>query len=411
MRVPRVIMDNGESEGESVKSHRDASDYSIQLNRWFLKPVGAWPNSPSTTVREKAVSTILIIICYSLIAYTIIPCILNILFEETDMKKKLRAVGPLSHWCMGGMNYFSLLFRSRDIRRCVQHMRTDWRTVTEIEDRQVMLRYAKVGRLVAGLCAIFMHGGVFSHSVLQGTTPTFETIGNVSVSVHVLPCPSYSKFVDTTKSPAGEIALTLQLISSIVVNSVTVGACSLAAVFAMHACGQLNVLMKWLDQLNDRKQQDAVQYRLAIIVEHHLRVLSFVARMEALLNQICFVELLGCTFNLCMLGYYVITGWNVIEKKTSIAYMIIYISMSFNIFIFCYIGEVVTEQVGETAYMTNWYRLPHKTARGLILIISRSSNVIKLTAGKLVHLSIATFGDVMKTSMIYLNMLRTITAS
>jgi len=44
--------------------------------------------------------------------------------------------------------------------------------------------------------------------------------------------------------------------------------------------------------------------------------------------------------------------------------------------------------------MTNWYRLPHKTARSLILIISRSSSVIKLTAGKLIHLSIATFGDV-----------------
>lgn len=262
-------MDNGEPQ---VKSHQDASDYSIQLNRWFLKPVGAWPSSTSTRVREKVVSTILIIICYSLIAYTVIPCILNILFEETDMKKTLRAVGPLSHWCMGGMNYFSLLFRSRDIRHCVQHIKIDWRTVTEIEDRQVMLRYAKIGRFVAGLCAIFMHGGVFSHSVLQGTTPMFEKIGNVSVLVHVLPCPSYSKFVDTTQSPAGEITLTLQLISSIVVNSVTVGACSLAAVFAMHACGQLNVLMRWLDQLDDRKQQDATR-RLAIIVEHHLRVL------------------------------------------------------------------------------------------------------------------------------------------
>ncbi|XP_011058375.1 PREDICTED: odorant receptor 82a-like [Acromyrmex echinatior] len=395
-------------------SHRDASDYSIQLNRWFLKPVGAWPNSASTPVREKVISTILIIICYSLIAFTVIPCILNILFEETDVQKKLRAVGPLSHWCMGGMNYFSLLFRSRDIHHCVEHIKTDWRMVTEIGDRQVMLKYAKVGRFVAGLCAIFMHGGVFSHSVLQGTTPTFEYIGNVSVSVHVLPCPSYSKFVDTTQSPAGEIALTLQLISSIVVNSITVGACSLAAVFAMHVCGQLSVLMRWLDQLNDRKQQGTVQHRLAIIVEQHLRVLSFVARMEALLYQICFVELLGCTFNLCMLGYYVITGWNVIEKTTSVAYMIIYISMTFNVFIFCYIGEIVTEQckqVGEAVYMTNWYHLPHKTARGLILIISRSSCVIKLTAGKLVHLSIATFGDVMKTSMIYLNMLRTITAS
>ena len=44
--------------------------------------------------------------------------------------------------------------------------------------------------------------------------------------------------------------------------------------------------------------------------------------------------------------------------------------------------------------MTNWYHLPHKTARDLILIISRSSNVIKLTAGKLIHLSIETFGNV-----------------
>lgn len=44
--------------------------------------------------------------------------------------------------------------------------------------------------------------------------------------------------------------------------------------------------------------------------------------------------------------------------------------------------------------MTDWYNLHHKTARGLILIIARSHNVIKITAGKLFHLSIATFGDV-----------------
>lgn len=46
------------------------------------------------------------------------------------------------------------------------------------------------------------------------------------------------------------------------------------------------------------------------------------------------------------------------------------------------------------AYMTDWYNLHYKTARGLILIIARSNNVIKITAGKLFHLSISTFGDV-----------------
>lgn len=44
--------------------------------------------------------------------------------------------------------------------------------------------------------------------------------------------------------------------------------------------------------------------------------------------------------------------------------------------------------------MTNWYHLPHKTALGLILIILRSSIVIKITAGKIFHMSIATFGVV-----------------
>lgn len=44
--------------------------------------------------------------------------------------------------------------------------------------------------------------------------------------------------------------------------------------------------------------------------------------------------------------------------------------------------------------MTNWYQLPHKTVRDLILIILRSSIVIKITAGKIFHMSIPTFGDV-----------------
>ncbi|KAG7198554.1 hypothetical protein KM043_005920 [Ampulex compressa] len=86
--------------------------------------------------------------------------------------------------------------------------------------------------------------------------------------------------------------------------------------------------------------------------------------------------------------------------------------MTFNIFIFCVIGEILTEQckkIGETAYMIDWYYLPRATALGLILVISRSNVVIKVTAGKLIQLSIATFGDVMKTSVVYINILRTMT--
>jgi len=44
--------------------------------------------------------------------------------------------------------------------------------------------------------------------------------------------------------------------------------------------------------------------------------------------------------------------------------------------------------------MTDWYKLPHKIILGLILIILRSRIVTKITAGKIFHMSIQTFGVV-----------------
>lgn len=52
------------------------------------------------------------------------------------------------------------------------------------------------------------------------------------------------------------------------------------------------------------------------------------------------------------------------------------------------------KKVGDVVYMTNWYYLPDKAILDLRLIITRSSVVIKMTAGKLIHMSVYTFGDV-----------------
>jgi len=44
--------------------------------------------------------------------------------------------------------------------------------------------------------------------------------------------------------------------------------------------------------------------------------------------------------------------------------------------------------------MTNWYLLRGNTAFGLVLIILKSNVVVKITAGKMIELSLSTFGDV-----------------
>ncbi|XP_032669661.1 odorant receptor 82a-like [Odontomachus brunneus] len=397
-------------------THEQDSEYSIQLNRWFLKPIGAWPNSANkpVSITEKLLYRCIQFICHSLIAFTIVPCVLYIIFEP-NVHLKLKAFGPMIHWLMGGVNYCSLLLRGYEIRKCVDHMRTDWRHVNSAYDRELMLKNAKFGRFVSAFCAIFMQGGVCSYSIITSFTPAIVQIGNVTITMHQLPCPFYTELVDARFSPTNEIVLVLQLLSTIIVNTVTVGACSLAAVFAMHACGQLNILMVRLDELVDvssiKSEHKTTRRKLTAIVEHHLRTLSFVSQIETVMHQICLVELMGCTTDMCMLGYYTITEWKLHDTKNLLTYFTIFIAMSCNIFIFCYIAEILTDQcqkVGDVTYMTNWYQLHHKIAIDLILIISRSNAVIKITAGKMIQLSIATFGDVMKTAFAYLNILRTV---
>ncbi|XP_011148325.2 odorant receptor 82a [Harpegnathos saltator] len=394
-------------------AYKSNNDYSLQLTRWFLMPIAAWPYASTSTIRRLS-SRVHILTCIFLITIIMVPCLLYVSLEEKDVQMKLIAMGPLSHWIMGTINYWLLLTRSGDIRECVQHMEMDWKLARKMSDQGVMLRYAKIGRFVAGFCAIFMQSGTFLFTVAKAMTSMPVVIGNETMSMHPMTCPIYSKFIDTRFSPANEIMLAVQLVSCFIVNSVTVGACSLAAVFAMHAYGQLSMLFSWLNKLvaDEDKENDLANQRLAAIVDHHLRVLSFISRMENIMQYICLVELVGCTMNMCLLAYYSITNWSDFDGAKITSYIMVYISMAFNIFIFCYIGEILTEQcknVGEQAYMTNWYELSHKTALGLVLIIARSNNVIKVTAGKLFQLSIATFGDVIKTSVVYLNILRTMT--
>lgn len=251
------------------------SDYSLQLNRWYLKPIGAWPSSSSTSRIEKIISIFLIVLCYCSISFTVIPCMLHIMLEDEDIRKKLRVLGPLSHWFVGGINYTTLLLRSDEIRYCVEHLKADWRIVVRAKDQKVMLKNTKLGRYVAAFCAAFMQGGVLSYCMVTALATKVVQDGNGTRTVHLLPCAFYKKLLDIDSSPTNEIVLASQFLSGFIVNSSAVAAFSLAAVFAAHACGQLDVLTNWITEFvnESRDRRDPCLNKIGVIVEHHLRVL------------------------------------------------------------------------------------------------------------------------------------------
>lgn len=265
-------------ENDETKKH---IDYSLQLNRWFLKSIGAWPQI-NGSISWKILVLLQIFICWGIVIIITVPCLLYTFFEKTAIQKRLGAMGPLLHRVMGSINYWVLLNRSGDLFSLIRHMETDWNLIQRIDDREIMQQYAKFGRFIAMICGIIMQGGSFLFSVGRTIRTTTIIIGNETYKTYPMTCPIYSQIIETRFSPVNEIALIIQFMSTLIVNFSTVGACSMAAVFATHACGQLNILHAWLQELvgDEEKEDHIIKKKVGTIVEHHLRILRYSTRKK-----------------------------------------------------------------------------------------------------------------------------------
>ena len=263
------------------KTPEEHIDYCLQFNRWFLKPIGAWPQINAPNLGCKIMILLQIFICSSIIAVTTIPCILYTLFEAENIQQKLSIITPLLNRFISSMHYWVLLKRSVDIHKLIRHMETDWNLVQRIGEREVMLQHAKFGRCVTIICGIMMQGGCLLFGLGQSMRTATITIGNETFTTHPTTCPIYSKIIDTRFTPLNEIAIVLQNVIILILSFCTAGGCSLAAAFAIHACGQLNILYLWLHELveNQTEKNDKAEQKLAAIVEHHLRILRYFKRL------------------------------------------------------------------------------------------------------------------------------------
>ncbi|XP_047365570.1 odorant receptor 43a-like [Vespa velutina] len=395
---------------DSLKRREKDIEYAIKYGRFVLRSIGIWPDTENKI--RQYLSNLAILTGNLILSFAIIPCALHIIYEEKDTNLKLKLFGLLSFCICVMIKYFALSIRRSDIVRCIEWLKTDWYQVKHQSHRKLMLKYAKTGRNLTMMCAMFMYtGGMIYHTILPFSGPRIMDVSNRTLKPLVY--PSYSVLYDVQKSPIYEFVYLAHCLCGYVIYSVTTGACSLAAIFAMHICGQIEIIASLIDDLVDGQKYNDTRtcagQRLATIVKHHLHVIRFVTALEDLLQEVCLIEFTGSTFLICLLEYYCITDWEENNRIGVFTYSILLTSMTFNIFILCYIGESLTNKtnkVGERCCTIEWYRLPSKIAAGLILIIAVSNNSVKITAGKMVDLSLLTFSNLLKTSIAYLNFLR-----
>ena len=260
------------------RDYKGNMNLSIQWTRWILKPIGVWPNATDASVAKKYFFRLINAICYSLICFLLVPCSLYLVLEVKDVYNRIKLFGPLSFCVMAFFKYHLLILHEGDIRECVKRIEWDWKNITYIQDREVMITYANFGRKLIVICAFFMYSGFAFYYIAipisVGRIPAEDV--NVTFIPAVYPFSTF--IIDTRYSPVNEIVFSLQLMGGCLMHSITSAACSLAAVFAVHTCGQMEVLMSWLKHLIDGRSDmyNSVDNRIASVVRQHVRILKCV---------------------------------------------------------------------------------------------------------------------------------------
>ncbi|XP_018046453.1 PREDICTED: odorant receptor 22c-like [Atta colombica] len=383
----------------------------VSVTRGVLNLIGVWPLPDNSSTLRIIQTKMIRILSQALLYFIIVPSVLKMFLKESNARRRMKMIGPICSYSMAVLKHTLLIYRNDQIKDCIEHIEKDWSKASLIGDRKIMINNSKIGRSLAIICVAFVYGSGFS----------FRTIMPLSRGVIVTPqnmtirpmgFDGYYVFVDSQKTPAYEIIFSLQFLSG-VVHSATSGAYSLAILLVLHVCGQLKILMTRMEDLTEAKyfSDKYANEKLAAVVKQHIRIKSFLSKVEEILQYICLVEVVGCTFILCLLGYYIIMEWESNDAVSILIYAMLFLTFIFNIFVLCFVGELLMDQ-STKLYITfctfDWYRIPHKTARGLVLIISMSSIPSKITAGKFMDLSLNSFSAIMRTSVAYLNILRTI---
>lgn len=255
------------------KHHQDDILYITKPTRNILLALGAWPVvNGERSIYSKAHNFFLICISYILLSSDLIPGILYWLMEKT-VRVRLQTIPLLLYDIMSASQYSIFIFRYGQLRRCLKHVEEDWQNVFSIDARNIMLKSAKTGKRLVSICGFFMYSGAFTFRTILPLSQK-KIVTDQNITIRPLPCPVYLFSLDVQISPIYEMLFVIQCITGFVMVSIVTCACGFTAIFVVHACGQLKILISLMKSLVQKQWQEEreVDKKLAEIVEHQVRV-------------------------------------------------------------------------------------------------------------------------------------------
>ncbi|XP_044598558.1 odorant receptor 22c-like [Cotesia glomerata] len=379
----------------------------------FAILIGRWPyQSPFQSV-------VILVVIWTAFILQAIPQTIAIIKHYDNRAILLECLPAYAMDIVMAIKYINLIYNAETIKHLFELMREDWKLLKNEEEKRILQYHTDIGRLLASVYAgfAFTTTGMF---VMEPVLP--RIVNKIIKSNETVPLKFALplEYIFFKKEDHYWPMLTITNIFAINIIVVIISCDVIFITCIQHVCGIFAVIGFRIEnastggaRLKDKygisvksNLQDPTYKHLVSCIRIHRRAFYLADILEETFTQSFGVVVALNLPLMSITGLQLITQSNTVEQ--TIKFALFAAAQMMHLFFDCFLSQNLTDmsiEIQQCISNVKWYKSSKESQKILLLMLMRSQVPCKVTAAKIMELSIENFGNMVKTSGSYFTML------
>ncbi|XP_057338927.1 odorant receptor 49a-like [Microplitis mediator] len=381
--------------------------------RKFGVMIGQWP------YQKRSRSVLHVTIFWTAMWLQTIPQIIAMVKYSHDPDILIEALSPFIIDLIFIAKYINSIYHAKVMKELFDRIKLNWGLLINDKEREILLHHSKFGQWVAVRYAAF----VYSACIMYILEPMIPWIISIFYKSHNPVPRKFSlplEYIIFDQDKYYWLFLIISNVFLLLIMSVVIACDVLLVTCVHHVTGLFAVVGFRIENVPPRvevRQNDSQNNNLSILRD--VRYEHYVSCVKAHNRALKYAELLETNFSISLgavvalnlplmsvTGVQLITQSNKIEQ--TIKNVMYIVAQSVHLYFDCFLSEKLIDMsmnIQRCIAKAQWYDNSTKSQKLLMLMTMRSQKPCRLTAGKIIELTIENFGKMMKTAGSYFTVL------
>ncbi|KAG5335960.1 OR2A protein, partial [Acromyrmex heyeri] len=387
-----------------IMSWNDDVAYAMTPFKLLTLPLGVWPLQKYNTF-----SLVRSITCGFSLTVMMMMLFLEIIFGNSDAYIKLDALMLMSCNVLCVLKLLSFRLYADNLIRNYSSAVNDYSTIDTKEKRTIMRQHAFMGRMICYSIIFFTYLASSIFTLAPMITGDENVHVNASIKNQATKLPVPITFLGDLQIPTGLyfVISMVQYFILLLTGTSNCGNDSLFLAITLHVCGQLELLK--IEFTNYGMKSKNINEYFSILTQKHRYLIELAELLSDVISFVLLVQVLSSCVIISLIGFQFILALKSHDVVMITKTISVLSGLLLQLFFYSFVGDYMKcqmEQIAHSIYSSNWYYLPNKLMRNVLLVIMRSQQPVQLLAGRFFVLNIKTYMTILKSSLSYLSILR-----